>query len=110
MEAIKHEQDRLARRRGTLENRAERLKDYLLREMEVAGIDKVKRDLVTVSVRINPASVNIIDEEIIPSDFQRVIPERWEPDKKAIMDYWKEKDIVLPGVEIIADRKRVEIK
>ncbi len=108
--AIQAEQDRLLSRRDALLDRRLGLLDYLLRELEKAQIEKVKRDLFTISIKVNPPSVEVVDEEQIPTDYRRMIPASWQPDKRAIINHWKEKGKVLPGVNIISGKKRVEIK
>ena len=110
VEAIKSEEKRLADRREALENKAERLRDYLKRELELAGIDKVKRDTVTVSLRSNPPSVNILSEDAIPKEFWRIIPARGEWAKKDIISHWKITGNPVPGVEIVTNKKSVVIR
>jgi hypothetical protein len=111
-ESIQAEIDRLAKRSKSLANKAIWLKGYLQQEMQVAGIEKIKRDLFTISLRPCPPSVNITNLDLIPLPFRRVIPETWQPDKKAILDLYKEKDgeVVIPGVEIISDKKSLTIR
>ena len=108
--ALKSEEERLESRRQTIERKSEWLKRYLLQELIVANIDKVKRDVLTISVRVNPPSVNVVDEEVIPQEFRRVIPETWQPDKKQIIEHFKNTGEIIAGVEMITDKKRVEIK
>ena len=108
--AINTEEDRLLDRRKALENKATWLKDYLLQEMTVAEVDKVKRELVTVSVRVSPPSVNVVKEDDIPQEYRVIIPETWHADKKAISDHFKGTGEIIPGVEIITDRKSIQIR
>ena len=107
--ALKQEEQRLAKRRGPIEQRAEWLKDYVLRELTAAGIESAGL-LVKVNIKTNPPSVKIINREEIPQEWRRVIPESWEPDKKGVLDHFKATGEIIPGVEIIMDSKRVEIK
>ena len=112
--AYKEEAEILISKARTAANKMDRLEDYLLRQMIAVGKDKVD-GLFKVSVRLNPPSVVVVDEGAIPADFLRHIPESWEPDKKAIMDKWREggKDFNAPpcaGVIIQEGQKRLEIK
>jgi selenocysteine lyase/cysteine desulfurase len=66
--AIKEEEQRLADRRKALENRVSNIKEYLFNQLEVAGVDKVKRPTITVSIQLNNPSVEVLDESIVPSD------------------------------------------
>lgn len=88
VEAIKSEEKRLADRRRAIENRIESIKGYLQNEMEIAGIDKVKRPTVTVSIANNPPSVSIEDESLIPSEY--MIPQPEKIDKRALLTALKE--------------------
>lgn len=110
MEAVKSEEERLRSKRQVLEHKADWLRAYLLNEMTAAGIDKVKQDVVAISVRVNPPSVNILNLEAIPQQFRRVIPETWQPAKKEIVDYWKDTGKICAGVEIISSKKSIIIK
>lgn len=110
LEAIKAEETRLASRRQAIENKANWLKGYLLQEMTVASVDKVQRDVVTVSVRVNPPSVNVVKEDDIPQEYRVIIPEKWQPDKRLIIDHFKDTGEIVPGVEIITDKKSVQIR
>lgn len=83
IEAIKVEEKRLADRRKAMENKIESIKSYLQNEMEVAGIDKVKRPTFTISVVNNPPCVQIEDESVIPSNYLVPVPDKI--DKKAIL-------------------------
>ncbi|MFC8563093.1 siphovirus Gp157 family protein [Peribacillus frigoritolerans] len=92
VEAIKSEEKRLAERRKAIENRIESIKDYLRNEMEIAGIDKVKRPTLTVSIANNPPSVEISDESLIPTDF--MVPQPDRIDKKALLVALKEGEAI----------------
>jgi len=81
-EAVKAEQDRLAKRRASLVRRAESLTDYLLGALQQHGIDQVKTPLVTVSVRVNPWSVEVADAKVLPPEYLTV---KVEPNKKALL-------------------------
>lgn len=109
-EAVKLEEQRLAKRRKTLDEKAEWLKGYLQDELTNTGVEKVKGVLLTVSLRKNPPSINVVDVMQIPDRFWRVIPEVREPDKKAIIEQFKATGEIIDGVEIVTDKKHLEIK
>jgi hypothetical protein len=104
--AIKEEEQRLLDRRKTIENRISGLKEYLQNQMEVAGLDKVKRATVTISIQANPPSVNVIDESLIPSTY--MLPQPPKIDKKSILSALKNGEEIF-GVEITQGRS-VRIK
>lgn len=78
---IAEEIKRLQERKRAFENRAERIKEYLLKQLELAGIEKVSTATFTVSIRKNPPSVDVYDVNKIPSGFQIV---KYDIDKAAI--------------------------
>jgi uncharacterized protein YlxW (UPF0749 family) len=100
VDALKTEEKRLADRRKSLENKVIHLKEYLQNQLEVAGLDKVKRPTLTVSIQNNPPSVKVIDEKLL-SDF--MIPQDPKLDKKAILTALKEGQEV-NGAELFQSR------
>ncbi len=107
---IQQEERRLASRRQSLEKQTEHLKSYLLNEMTVCKIDKVKRPVVTVNIKINPPSVEVVSLMDIPQEYRRVIPETWQPDKVKILTQYKTYGEIVGGCEIIRDKKHIEVK
>lgn len=94
---IKEEEQRLAERRRAIEAKVERLKAYLQEQLEVAGLQKVKRPTITVAIQANPPSVEIADEKLISSEF--MIPQPAKIDKKAILERLKNGEII-PGCSL----------
>jgi hypothetical protein len=125
-ETLKLEEQRLSKRRHTIEAKSEWLETYLKNELTNTGVDNVKGTLVTVSLKKNPASVNVIDEKAIPKEYMVNIPESWQPDKKKILSLLsnenyklvaetkqiinKETGEIIDGFTIINDKKHLEIK
>lgn len=104
--AIKEEEQRLADRRKAIENKVSGIKEYLQNQMEVAGLDKVKRPTITISIQANPPSVDVLDESVIPSDYMiQVAP---KIDKKAILTALKD-GLIIEGCSIKQGRS-VRIK
>ncbi|WP_108669518.1 siphovirus Gp157 family protein [Peribacillus acanthi] len=101
IEVIKAEEKRLADRRKALENKIVSVKTYLQEQMEIAGIDKVKRPTLTISIQNNPPSVSVLDESLIPSNF--IIPQPGKISKKDILAALKEGQFI-PGAEIIQSK------
>ena len=97
IEALKAEEKRLADRRKALESKVSNAKSYLQNQLEVAGLDKVKRATVTVSLQNNPPSVLVKNESLIPSHYMIPVPAK--VDKKSILQLLKEGGEV-PGCEI----------
>ena len=86
------------------------LKNYLLVEMLTANVLKVKKDVISVSVQNNPPSAELVDLELVPEQYVRVIPEKREPDKRAIIEHFKETGEIVSGVDIITNKKFVSIR
>jgi len=110
IESVKAEEDRLAKRRSGFTSKMEWLKNYLLVEMQSANILKVKKDVISVAVRDNPPSAELVDIDEVPEQYVRVIPERREPDKKAIIEHFKETGEIISGIDIIHNKKFVSIR
>jgi hypothetical protein len=88
--SIKEAEAAMAARRKAMENRAARVKDYLHASMLVAGVEKIECPLFKVSVRNNPAAVEVFQPELIPASFMRQPePPPAAPDKKAIAEAMK---------------------
>ncbi|MED4399840.1 siphovirus Gp157 family protein [Metabacillus fastidiosus] len=85
--AIKDEESRLADRRKSIENRVTGLKTYLQGQLEVAGLDKVKRPTLTVSIQNNPPSVKVIDEKLL---IPYMVQQEPKLDKKTLLSDLKE--------------------
>ena len=95
--AIKEEEKRLANRRKALENNAKSSKEYLFEQLRIAGIEKVKRPTITVSISNNPHSVEILDSTLIPSDY--IIQKDPDIDKKGLIQALKD-GADIPGVAL----------
>lgn len=81
--AIDAEIERLKARKQVIVNRKQQLRDYLLYNMEAAGIKKIDCPLFTVTLRQGVESVEIIDQSQIPNEYVTVeVVEK--PDKTAI--------------------------
>lgn len=83
--AIKEAEASMAARRKAIETRADGLRRYLLTSMQVAGIQKIECPFFKLTVRDNPAAVEIFEPGLVPSDFMRQPePPPPAPDKAAI--------------------------
>ena len=99
--AISEEEQALAKRRRAGENRVEWLKNYLMASLDG---EKFKTPRCSASYR-KTASVSIIDESAIPSEYIRT---KTEPNKMAIKDALKAGETV-PGATL-EDRVSLIIK
>ena len=83
IEAVKAELGALQRRLTARENNIARLKEYVVRCMERAGVNELEGD--TVKFRLQPGrpAVEIIDEDAIPTEYRKP-PEPTAPLKALI--------------------------
>ncbi|MDR2219763.1 MAG: siphovirus Gp157 family protein [Methylobacillus sp.] len=108
-EQIKQAETAMAERRKALENRAGRIRAYLLQNMQRTGITEISCPHFKLSVRNNPASVQIEDAAAIPQEYMRQPePPPPAPDKKLIAEVIKSGKEV-PGCRL-TQSQRLEIK
>ncbi len=62
---------KLMARAGTRRRSADFLKAWLKNEMEAAGVDKLKNELVTVWLQDNPPSIELVDETKVSGEWKR---------------------------------------
>lgn len=107
--AMKEEEDRMASNRKVLENKLARFKQYVKECMENNGITKIETGLGTLSIAKSPASVEIINEEAIPSEFKQEIV-TVKIDKTKIKNNFKETGEIPDGVNIVTTNTSLRIK
>lgn len=97
-DTFKKESDRLASKAKSFDNKVSNLKRYLKDNLDLAGVDKVKGELFTVSLQNNAMSLEIGTSEHIPAEFKRTP----EPvvNKRELLKYIKETGEIFEGVEI----------
>lgn len=83
IEKIKKEEKRLYKKRKSLENTKTRMKSQL--ELAMIELDKraFKTEHFNFRIQNNPVSLNIVNEEKIPKQYQKIV---FELDKKLIKD------------------------
>lgn len=99
-DAVDAEIQRLMKRKAAIDNNRRRLCDYLLAEMQKAGIDKIDGEIHRIRRARSPLSVQILDEDKVPTQFRKVIIER-TVDKKAIVEHVKETGEIVDGIEVV---------
>lgn len=109
-EAIKAAEGEMAKRRKSIESRADRIRQYLKDNMDRTGISKIESPYLSLVIKKNPPSVVIDAESQIPAEFFKAPPPPPPPsvDKKAIADAIKAGKEV-PGAHMQAGT-RLEIK
>lgn len=72
IEALKSEEERLAKKRKAIENRQKQLKEYLQNAMLILDKRKFKTDLFSFNIQRNAPSLKILDESKIPDDYYKI--------------------------------------
>jgi len=96
VKGLKEEEQRLASRRKSLENRIAGLKTYIEDNMKAVGKDKIKGKVFTLAIQNNPPSVEIVDDFMIPEKYFVV---KKEIAKKEILNDLKQ-GIEVPGAQM----------
>ena len=109
IDAMKTEEKRISEQRKTLENRIENFKSYVKECMESNGFQKIDTGLGSLTIAKNPMSVEIENEDEIPSEFKQKIVTT-KIDKNAIKKHIKETGEIIPGVIIVDDKTSLRIK
>jgi len=109
-EQIKLAEKQMADRRKAMENRAERIREYLKANMEVAGITQIECPHFKLSIKKNPPSVVIDAESQIPADYMTVpVAPPPAPDKKLIAAALKD-GFEVPGCHLETGKTRLDIR
>lgn len=111
IDAMKTAEKRIANRRRVMENKRDRMREYLEQNMARCGISEIKANDGTFVAKLyigRDASVVIDDESAIPIEYKREIPASYHVDKTLIKNANKE-GIDVPGAHI-EKRDRLEIR
>lgn len=81
--SIKEAEQKMRKRRESLEKNSKRLREYLLKSMLNLQIKEVKTAEYLVKLRKSPPSVGISSESMIPNEFKEIV-ETIKIDKMAI--------------------------
>lgn len=109
IDAMKTEEKRISEQRKALENKIENFKSYVKECMESNGFQKIDTGLGNLTIAKNPMSVEIENEDEIPSEFKQEIVTT-KIDKNAIKKHIKETGEIIPGVIIVDDKTSLRIK
>lgn len=93
--AIKAEEDALAKRRMSIEGKAESVKQFLIAALmrEDGTSEKFVTARTQVNVRVNPAKLIISDEKLLPPEFFKTVTDV-KPNRADI------KEMLMRGIEI----------
>lgn len=109
VDAIKNEEKRLKEARQYLENRQEKFQEYVIKCMDKIEAKEIITDSGILRTRNNPLSVEIEDEDLVPSKYKKQVIET-KIDKNAIKSDFKATGEIIDGVRFITDKKSLNIK
>lgn len=92
-DAMSNEIERMTARRDAEVKRIAAIEEWLLNSMVACNINKIECPAFSVSVRVNPPSVDVLDKSAIPADYMRLPepnPPVAAPDKKLILTALKD--------------------
>lgn len=104
--AIREAEKQMAERRKAMENRAQRIREYLQTCMEVANVSKIECPHFALSIKANPHAVDVFEPALIPAEF--MVQPAPVVDKTAIKAAIKAGREV-PGAMLVQD-KRLDIR
>jgi hypothetical protein len=97
-------------RRKTIENRADKVREYIKDNMERAGIKKIECPYFALTIKKNPPSVKVEKADEIPAEYKRTPPPpEAVPDKTKIGVALKAGTSVA-GAYLETESTRLEIK
>lgn len=109
LDSIKAEEKRLADMRKMGENKLDKFKQYVKENMERLGLDKIPTELGSLAIAKNPMSVEIENEDEIPSEFKQEVV-TVKIDKTAIKNHFKETGEIVSGTRIVDNKTSLRIK
>lgn len=107
-DAIKSEIERLTAMKKAIDNKTDKFKEYVKVNMQDLGLEKIQTELGTLVVTKNPASVEITDENLIPTEYIKEKVTK-SVDKTAIKNAIKNGQEV-QGAILIEDKTSLRIK
>lgn len=109
LERIKAEEKRLTDMRKKGEAKLEKFKEYVKNNMEVLELQKIQTELGTLSIGKNPISVEITQEDEVPTEFKQEVVTT-KIDKKAIAQHFKDTGEIPNGCVIHTNDTSLRIK
>jgi Siphovirus Gp157 len=96
---------RLQERKSSWARKQERLEDYIIRVMELAGKPKLEGRTSTLSVRPCPPSVEVVDQSLVPPEYIRTVVTE-SVDKTAAKAALKAGENIA-GLKLVTDKRSV---
>lgn len=107
-DVIEAEIKRLREKKDSRDTRVMWIKNYLQRNMEAAGIERVNGAMFSVALQASPPSCQVEDPASVPAVYQVVAPATIRVDNRAIIAHWKASGQQVPGA-VVSQGKHVRI-
>lgn len=109
LDAMKAEEKRLSDIRKQGEAKLEKFYQYVKENMERLNLLEIPTELGSLKIAKNPMSVEIENEDEIPSEFKQEVVTT-KIDKTAIKNHFKETGEIVAGTRIIDNKTSLRIK
>lgn len=109
IEAVDIQIKRLTEFKKAKQNNLDKFKQYVKDNMERLQISKIETELGVLSISKNPMSVEIENEEEVPSKFKLEVVTT-KIDKTAIKNHFKETGEVVAGTKIVDGKTSLRIR
>ena len=87
----------------------ENIRAFLLQLMEKQPL-KVVGTIVEIQLYDSPPAVEIVEESLIPAAFWRIIPERKEVNREAIIEFFKQNKAALVPGAVVSQGHYIKVK
>jgi hypothetical protein len=107
--AVKEYTKELAARINAADRRADFLRGYLEAHMAASGVTEIKDERGIFSAKLQlerDKSVEIFDEDLVPGDYLREVPAKYEPDKDLIKRAI-DNGVEVPGARIVKKNRLI---
>ena len=98
--AFKEESGRMADKASARVNRIKGLKEYLMVNLQAAGLTSAGGSILKASIQKSPPSCVVLDQDVIPPAYLIEVPATVRVDRKGILVHFRETGEVPDGVEI----------
>jgi hypothetical protein len=98
IDKFKAEEKRIGARRKAMENKKERVRDWLKQTMDVLSVDSMKTDIFDVKIVGGRDKVVVVNEELVPEEFMRV---KKSVDLTKVKKAYDEDGEIVPGTDIV---------
>lgn len=109
IDAVDFQIKRLQEFKKAKQNNLDKFKQYVKDNMERLGITKLETELGVLSIAKNPMSVEVENEDEVPSEFKLEVVTT-KIDKTAIKNHFKETGEIVAGTRIIDNKTSLRIK